>query len=195
MVKPISGSTSCRSTRVSALSELLTRTKLRRVRTAGRIGALIGHGFLRGYAERGSELEVRGRSFFCSNRSLRWGCGRTFSVALVTVLAGFVVRTLTLFRFAQGVLGGRTRRAAWLCEASGAFSLSSGYRLWRRLQGAQTGLRSWLSREVKAPLCGAREPLAQVLAHFEAVLGEGEPDLFAAFQSHAQRALFDSQRA
>jgi len=48
----------------------------------------------------------------------------------MSVLLGFVVRTLTLFRFAQAVLGGLTRRAAWLREASGAFALSSGYRLW-----------------------------------------------------------------
>ncbi len=112
----------------------------------------------------------------------------------MSVLAGFVVRTLTLFRFAQAVLGGPTRRAAWLSEASGAFSLSSGYRLWRRLQCAQSALRSRLSREAKAPSCDAREPLAQLLAHFGTVLGEGEADLFAAFQTHAQLALFEPHR-
>lgn len=110
----------------------------------------------------------------------------------MTVLGRFVVRTLTLFCFAQAVLGGLTRRAAWLCEASGAFSLSSGYRLWRRLVGAQSALRSQLSREAAAPLCAAREPMAQLIAHFSAVLGEVEPDLFAAFHAHTQRALFES---
>jgi len=150
---------------------------------------------LRGYAECGSGQVDRGRRFFCSNRALRWGCGRTFSVAMMSVLLGFVVRTLTLFRFAQAVLGGLTRRAAWLREASGAFSLSSGYRLWRRLQGAQSALRSQLSREAPAPLCAAREPLAQLLAHFAVVLGDGEPDLFASFQAHAQSAFFKPHRA
>ncbi|MEP7051061.1 MAG: hypothetical protein ABJB12_11945 [Pseudomonadota bacterium] len=113
----------------------------------------------------------------------------------MTMLGGFVIRTLTLFCFARAVVGGLTRRAAWLREANGAFSLSSGYRLWRRLQGAQTGLRSWLSREALAPLCAAREPLAQLLAHFGAVLGDDEPDLFATFQAQAQRALFEPERA
>jgi hypothetical protein len=160
-----------------------------------RTGALIGHGFLRGYAERSSGPVVRGRRFFCSNRALRWGCGRTFSVALMSVLWGFVVRTLTLFRFAQAVLAGLTRRAAWLREAGGAFALSSGYRLWRRLQGAQSALRSQLSRQAPAPLCAAREPLAQLLAHFDAVFGHDEPDLFATFQARAQCALFESDRA
>jgi hypothetical protein len=113
----------------------------------------------------------------------------------MTVLGGFVVRTLMLFCFAQAVLGGLTRRAAWLREASGALSLSSGYRLWRRLQGAQSALRSRLSREAPAPLCAAREPLAQLFAHFAVVLGNGEPDLFAAFQSHLQNALFEPRWA
>jgi hypothetical protein len=159
-----------------------------------RSGTLIGHGFLRGYAERGSSQVVRGRRFFCSNRGLRQGCGRTFSVALMTVLGGFIVRTLTLFCFAQAVLGGLTRRAAWLREASGAFALTSGYRLWRRLQGAQSALRSHLSREAPAPLCAAREPLEQLLTHFARALGDTEPDLFAAYQTGSQRAIFESHR-
>ncbi len=160
-----------------------------------RSGGLIGHGFLRGYAERGSERVVRGRRFFCSNRALRFGCGRTFSVALTTVLAGFVVRTLTLLCFALAVLGGLTRRAAWLGVAGGAFSLSSGYRLWRRLQAAQSALRARLSRETPVPACAAREPLAQLFAHFVAVLGgSDDADLFAAFQARTQRGLFDTRR-
>ena len=138
---------------------------------------------------------LRGRRFFCSNRALRFGCGRTFSVALTDVLCGFVVRTLTLFCFAQAVLAGLTRRAAWLREASGAFSLTSGYRLWRRLQGAQSALRSRLSREAPAPLCAAREPLAQLLAHFALVLGDGESELFAAYQAQVQSALLEARRA
>ena len=178
-----------------ALADVLLGIKLVACPHCRRSGALIGHGFLRGYAERNSGEVVRGRRFFCSNRSLRLGCGRTFSVALMTVLGRFVVRTLTLFCFAQAVLGGLTRRAAWLREASGAFALSSGYRLWRRLQGAQSGLRSRLSREAPAPLCAAREPLAQLLAHFGAVLGEAESDLFAVFQAHTQCALFEPHRA
>ena len=99
-------------------------------------GTLIGHGFLRGYAERGSGLVVRGRRIFCSNRGKRPGCGRTFSVKLGCVLSGFVVRTLTLWCFVQAVLGGLTLRAAWLVEAAGALSLSSGYRPPPFLSGA-----------------------------------------------------------
>ena len=79
-----------------------------RVRTAGQIRPLIGHGFRRGYAERGSEVEVRGRRFFCSNRHRRPGCGRTFSVLLAAVVSRFVVRAVTLFRFVEFVVSGLT---------------------------------------------------------------------------------------
>jgi hypothetical protein len=158
-------------------------------------GTLIGHGFLRGYAERGSELVVRGRRAFCSNRALRPGCGRTFSVKLATMIAGFVVRTLTLFRFASAVLGGATRRAAWLGAAAGVFSLSSGYRLWQRLHAAQSALRARLCREAPAPASNAREPLAQLFAHLALVLGAGvaaaEGDVCAAFQIYFEQGLFD----
>ena len=174
----------------TALTDVLLGIKLAACPHCRQTGALIGHGFLRGYAERGSERVVRGRRLFCSDRHLRPGCGRTFSVTLRTMMLGFVVRTLTLLGFARAVLGGLTRRAAWLAEAGGALSLSSGYRLWRRLCAAQSALRSRLSAGAPAPACTEREPLAQLLAHFAAVLGDREADLFAAFQVHAQRGLF-----
>jgi hypothetical protein len=139
---------------------------------------LIGHGFLRGYAERSSEVEVRARRVFCSNRGQRPGCGGTFSVLLSTVLSGFTVRTLTLFCFATAVLSGLTRRAAWLREVRGALSLSSGYRLWRRLSEAQSALRGRLCRATSPPDSVAREPLAQLLQHVVLVVGDGEADHF-----------------
>lgn len=155
-----------------------------------RTGALIGHGSLRGYTERGSEILLRGRRVFCSNRGRRFGCGRTFSLLLATTLAGFVVRTFTLFGFAKTVLDGFSPRAAWLHVCDGAFSLSSAYRLWRRLATAQSALRTQLSRELPAPPSTARHPLAQLLGHLAALLGADGPDPFAAFQDRLQRGLF-----
>jgi len=154
-------------------------------------GGLIGHGFLRGYAEQSSEQVARGRRVFCSNRGQRPGCGRTFSVLLSTVLCGFVVRTVVLFSFAAAVLGGVTRRAAWLREARGALSLSSGYRLWRRLSEAQATLRGRLCREAPPPDSPAREPLAQLLVHLRLVVGQREADPFAALQSKLQQGLLE----
>lgn len=108
---------------------------------------------------------------------------------LGSVLWGFVVRTLTLVCFAKAVLGGLTRRAAWLCEAGGALSLSSGYRLWRRLGEAQATLRGRLCRVAPPPDSGAREPLAQLLAHVVLVVGASEADPFSALQNQLQQGL------
>lgn len=158
-----------------------------------RTGALIGHGFLRGYAERGSDVEVRGRRFFCSDRGRRTGCGRTTSTKLRTVLSGYVVRTLTLWCFVQAVLDGFTRRAAWLREACGVPSLSSVYRLWRRLCEAQTSLRTRLCREARPPPSTACEPLAQLFAHAAVMVGSDAcgGDLLAALQGGLGQGLFD----
>ena len=108
------------------------------------------------------------------------------------MLSGFVVRTLTLLAYAQAVLGGLSRRAAWLNEAGSAFSISSGYRLWRRLEAAQSELRARLSREQPAPTCAARAPLAQLLAHFRVVNPEADADCFAALQVRTQSGLLNA---
>lgn len=145
-------------------------------------------------AERGSEVVVRGRRIYCSNRGQRPGCGRTFSVLLSTVLAGFVVRTATLFRFASAVLGGLTRRSAWLSTVAGALSMTSGYRLWHRLHGAQSWLRARLWGEKPAPTCAAREPLAQLWAHASVVVDAAETaetDLLQALQLRLQRGILE----
>lgn len=100
-----------------------------------------------------------------------------------------MVRTLALFCFATAVLSGLTRRAAWLREARGALSLSSGYRLWRGLNEAQSALRGRLCRVASPPDSTAREPLAQLLAHVVRVVGESEADPFSALQNRLQRGL------
>lgn len=175
----------------TALATVLLTIKLVGCPHCRKTGMLIGHGFLRGYAERSSEVLVRGRRIFCSNRGRQRGCGRTFSVKLTTVLAGFVVRTLTLWFFASSVLAGLTRRAAWLRE--GALSLSSGYRLWRRLRAAQSTLRVQLCREAPAPVSRAPDPLAQLFEHLGVVVGARAVggDLLEAFQSHVQRGVLE----
>ena len=78
-----------------------------------RVGTVVGHGLLVGYAEHGSERVVRGRRLLCSRRFRRSGCGRTFSVLLATVLAGFTVRTRPLSQLLEWVVGGLCRKAAW----------------------------------------------------------------------------------
>lgn len=142
-----------------------------------------------GYAERSQERVVRGRRLFCSNRNRRAGCGRTVSIWLDTVVAGFLVRARTLSQFVGEVTAGKTRKAAWECAACGALSLASGYRLWKRLVHAQPELRTRLSGVAAAPTCSAKLPWAQLLAHFKLVLPSADC-VFAGFQSLFQMALF-----
>jgi hypothetical protein len=163
--------------------------KLRACPWCGCTGTLVGHGFLKGYAERESSRVVRGRRVLCSNRYRRPGCGRTFSILLANLLARFVVRTATLYGFVQAVVAGATRKAAWQAVVGGAMSISSAYRLWRRVREAQSRIRTMLCRACEPPACDSREPLAHMVAHLQrAFAAAGCP--LAAFQSHFQAALF-----
>ena len=106
------------------------------------------------------------------------------------MVAGFVVRALTLFRFVELVVAGLARNAAWQAASASALSVSSGYRLWQRLRGAQSSLRTRLCRECPPPACRHGEPLASLLEHFRAVFpSAGCP--FSESQVHFGRGLFD----
>lgn len=149
---------------------------------------VVGHGLLMGYAEHGGEWVVRGRRLLCSRRFRRSGCGRTFSVLLATVLAGFIVRSRTLSRFLELVVGGVCRKAAWE-RASPGLTLRSGYRLWARLLAVQSRVRTVLCGVGPPPASTDVRPVAQMLAHLRQVLGATEC-LFAGFQLAFQRDLF-----
>lgn len=153
----------------------------------GRVGYLIGHGFLVGYSEAGQELVVRGRRIFCSNRYRRRGCGGTFSVMLADVLVGFMVRAGTLLAFLREVAGGLSRKAAWQ-RVAGSFSLESGYRLWRRLSAAQGHIKALLCRQRPPPDSTSCEPLVQLLAHLRCVFPSSECP-FSSFQRCFQAPL------
>ena len=172
------------------LSEASLGIKLWACPHCRRHGTLTRHGFLRGYDERGPGRVLRGRRVFCSNRYRSLGCGRTFSLLLAAVVAGFVVRAPTLFRFALGFTSGLTRKAAWLAACAGAMSLSSGYRLLRRLRNAQSALRTRLCQHCPPPACAHPEPLAALVAHFRAAFSHAVCP-FCDFQAQLCCGLFD----
>lgn len=155
----------------------------------GLYGTLNAHGWLRGYAEIGSGRVVRGRRWYCSNRFRRPGCGRTWSVLLSHVIAGFTVTTTTLARFVGAVVGGACRSAAWRGVQSG-MTLSSGYRLWRRIDRAQPALRTLLSRGSPPPASTSALPMAELVGHLNAALSS-EECVLGHFQLRFQRGLFD----
>lgn len=153
----------------------------------GAVGWLIGHGYLRGYGEDSSELLVRGRRFFCSNRGLRKGCGRTFSVLFARFIRSFMVACATLSDFLKGVRGGLSRKRAWE-QAGGPFALETGYRLWNRLKRRQSRLRVLLSSLAPPPRTDAAEPIHQLIAHLESIWPHAEC-LVEAFQTRFQRSF------
>jgi hypothetical protein len=154
----------------------------------GVYGSLNAHGALIGYREDGAIGTFRGLRFFCSNRFLRPGCGRTCSVQLAHFMKHFVVTTATLWQFAQLVVRGLSLAAAWLKAARGHFSRSTGYRLWRRLCGALPALQTLLLQLGAVPACAHHLPIAQMLAHARAVFPVSESP-FADFQLKFQTQL------
>ena len=168
----------------SSLDGLLQRLSRFSCKHCGRAGTLIGHGFLWGYAEGSSELEVRGRRLFCSNRGRKGGCGQTVSVLLAEMLVGFMLRASTLWEFlsklAEGLSAERARPSHW------QLSVRSAYRVAQRLKSAAVVWRAWLCAQQAPPASASLHPLAQLKAHCIAVLGS--PTL-AQFQLRTSRSL------
>lgn len=156
----------------------------------GAVEALVGHGYLHGYAERGSETVVRGRRFLCSNRFRRPGCGRTFSVLLAHLLSRCIVGTELLLGFLRQLQGGRAVSAAWNAVATGAFRVQTGYRYLVKLHCRQASLRTRLLQRCPPPVCTSRLPLLQLAAHFERAF-EGTENPLGAFQLTPQTPLMD----
>ena len=154
----------------------------------GRVETLIGHGTLTGYAGQGNEVVTRGRRLFCSNRHARPGCGRTCSTLLAQALRGFSVWTYTLVAFVVAVAHGASIRAAWGAAAGGDMTLSSGYRLWRRLVQAQVHIRAKLCAVSGPPRSSSSEPWAQLLEHIKSVVAS-TGCVFAGFQHLFQADL------
>ena len=169
------------------LAEVLHHAKQHGCPHCRRTGTLIGHGLLFGYAEHGSERVLRGRRLLCSKRHRRPGCGRTWSVRLTSVIAGFSVRTAALSHLLSAVVQGIGRKATWTAQAPG-LSTRSGYRLWRRLCAAQSHIRTALCSLCPTPPSKDPRPIAQLLAHLEHALGTAHCVL-ASFQLTFQRSV------
>ncbi len=125
------------------------------------VGALIRHGFLRGYGE-GSRRIQRGWRIFCSNRQLRRGCGHTHALLLADYLYRRSVTAGTLTGFLKNLLSGLSLHAAWPMCPQG---VECGLRLWRTWKCSQTRLRSLLCPVAPVPASLQTNPLLQTLEH------------------------------
>ncbi len=158
------------------------------------VGALIRHGFLRGYDDSSPQRKtLRARRIFCSNRNARRGCGRTFSVWIADKIRRLSLTTGGLWRFLQRVAASPILTAirAVGCHLSDRTWL----RIWKRFDQGQSKIRTALSGRCpppelppRLPAEPAHRPAAQVLAHLQAAFPDAHCPI-AAFQ-HALRTFF-----
>lgn len=172
------------------LDAALRDVKQRRCPHCYRIETLVGHGLLRGYSAQDGEWFVRGRRFFCTNRTRRAGCGRTVAVYLARVIPRFIATPGQLLELMARVANdGLGIRAAWT-SVRGQLAVSTGYRLWRMVNRAQARLRPLLCGASPPPPCDSTHPLAQLLEHLTALFeGEELARLGDRFQCHFQRSF------
>lgn len=170
---------------LAQLNQYLKQIKFVPCPHCGLTGYLIGHGFLRGYAETGQERVIRGRRFFCSNRYRRRGCGCTFSVLLARVMRRFTVRANTLWNLLQAVADGFNIKAGWQRAQTG-YSVQSGYRLLRRFERSQTHIRTLLCRIRPPPDSDSQQPLTQLMQHLKVAFASDSCPL-ESYQSNFQQ--------
>jgi hypothetical protein len=144
------------------------------------VGTLIRHGFLRGFDDSCKQATVRARRIFCSNRTHRPGCGRTFSIWLADKIRRLGLTTGGLWRFLQRAVADGIRAAIRDvdCPLSGRTLL----RIWKRFHHGQSKIRTALLGRCPPPeLPTDDRPAAQVLAHLQAAFPDA-PCPVATFQ-------------
>lgn len=129
-------------------------------------GYLILHGFLYGYGD--SELIRRGHRIFCSNRNLKSGCGRTFSMLKSKFIKNFMVSAVVLSRFLKNISDGLCPAKAFKTSGS-LMHKTSAYRLLNKFKYKQSQIRTLLTRINDPPDLMNEDPLIQTIIHLIAV--------------------------
>jgi hypothetical protein len=149
------------------------------------IGSLIQHGFLYGFDDSSPPRRTRrARRIFCSNRNLRPGCGRTFSVWLADKVRRLSLSAHTLWDFLQRAVAASI--AAAIRAATCQRCERTWRRLWKRFVLAQSGIRTALATRCPPPLPPprpSRHTEAQTLAHLQAAFPNDNCPI-ASFQLH-----------
>jgi hypothetical protein len=132
------------------------------------VGSLIQHGFLYGFGDSNPQRRTRrARRVFCSNRNVRPGCGRTFSVWLADRIRRLSLSAHTLWSFLRRAV----TVTATSATSAGPLSPRTWQRIYKRFHLAQSSIRTALSARCPPPLpppgpC-RRPAAAQVLAHLQ----------------------------
>jgi len=143
--------------------------KLQTCPHCGKTGTLNLHGHLYGYSEHGGNTPViRGHRLFCNNRCRRPGCGKTVGLWLSHHLRNFIFTLSALWIFLTAILAGRTKADAFR-QIKTALHFTAAYRVFRRVEQAQSRLRAELARRVRPPgTTRSDAPLAATLEHLRA---------------------------
>lgn len=154
-----------------------------------RTGTLILHGFLRGYDEKSSNKKIiRGHRVFCSNRNRRQGCGRTFSVLAAHILKNLTITTQSIWDFLKNILRGMNTFSAFNMLRY-SFSVTSGYRLYKKIYQSQNILRTCLLNKSPPPVnVSSQNPLIKTILHLKAAFARNINPI-AAYQAHFQSSF------
>jgi hypothetical protein len=152
------------------------------------VGCLIRHGYLEGHGDKANDKVRRGWRIFCSDRNLRKGCGRTYSVLLAKFIFRHMVNTQWLWQLLQCLRQGMSVKAAWE-KIAAPFTLETGYRLRQAFTRSQTFIRSMLLRAGAPPKLNVAEPEWQLIDHLRAAF-PGSACPVADFQVRFQAAFF-----
>lgn len=172
------------------LDEITCRLYLTACPLCSRVGTLILHDWLHGYADDDTGLRVcRGRRVLCTNRRKRHpGCGHTFSIWFVETLRRSRLSAPTLWAFIKNVLRFGNKANALRALKTG-LSVSAAYRIWKRFIHRQSYIRTALAMRHPPPRPGrSRQPVEETIEYLEAAFSDACNPL-TAFQEQLQIAL------
>jgi hypothetical protein len=168
------------------VDDLLARLKLTPCPHCKIVGALIRHGFLRGYDQNHQRTKtVRAARVFCSNRHRATGCGRTFSVWIADRIKHLYLSADSLWQFLSGAANPGNKLRAFR-ELDCGLSDSAPYHIWRRFLNAQSAIRTALAGLCEPPRmvsdCPVSDcPVRLTLAHLAQAFKEHPLSPIAAF--------------
>jgi hypothetical protein len=171
------------------VDELLAKLKITPCPHCKITGALIKHGFLRGYDEQHQlGKTVRAARVFCSNRRATGradGCGRTFSVWVADKIKHLFLSADSLWQFLSAAVSSGNKLQAFRNLNCG-LSDSAAYHIWRRFLNAQAAIRTALARLCEPPKMESDCPAKLTLAHLQKAFKEHLLSPIAAFGAALQ---------
>jgi hypothetical protein len=152
------------------LTEIADSIRMRFCIHCQKHGSLVKHGFVWGpdYEQKKANISrIKARRFYCSNRGLRNGCGRTITVHLCNSIPHHRTLACTLWQWLLSVLTEENVHQAWH-HFRLKFSLSTGYRLWHKAHNHLSYWRNQLAQVSEWSDIKGKTNFSFVINHFKA---------------------------